>query len=395
MVDSNDCVQGGLVKWLAMALVGASLAISSLAYSEAWSSQRCEARINRMTGRHVKCILDAEARLARQGQVAKYEKRIAQCEARYASDYERAVSRWAEACPEFNESTAELQVQLESRVDSFSDHLRSLVSDVAPTPESGDVTLYNRCDVPLKFMAPSNPATLNGIVIPSKGHRDLSIARDLNTGRNNTILVAPQTNASQCVAAQCPSWTDVQYQPFPNNQTQRAGFMWESPNEVQAAYCQATNAGAKQCSADGQSSPCCGPNMNFDSTFGTLWEITPHSGNQDFINLSTNYGTGPNSPPTLCSAAGADPDDCVAVNANIFFNVPVKIEMHGGACSCGSLASQRSIECLEASCPDAYQHPTDPKQCVCSSGGKRAYLVTYCPQGSPLPDLSSVLEVPD
>ena len=379
----------GTMKWMAWVVAGVLFSISSLAYSESWSSQRCEAKINRMTGRHVKCLLDAEAVLSKQGHLAKYEKRVAQCEARYSADYARALAKWPEACPRLDDSTMAMQVQVGSHVDSFAGHLRSLISDTAPTPQAGEVTLYNRCDVPLKFMSPSNPATLNGIVIPAKGHKDLSITGDLNVGNNNTIHVAPQTTASQCEAAQCPGWADIQYQPFPDNQAQRAGFMWEAPNEVQAAYCQATNAGAKQCSGEGGATPCCGPKMNFDSTFGTLWEITPFSGDQDFVNLSTNFGSGPHAPPTLCSAQGADPDDCVAMNANVFFNVPVKIEMHGGACSCGSLSSQSSIQCLKASCSDAYQHPTDPKQCVCSSGGERAYLVTYCPQGSPLPELSS------
>ena len=342
-----------------------------------------------MTGRHVKCLLDAQAVFSRQGKQAKYERRVAQCEARYSADYERALAKWAEACPDLDESTAKLQARVESHVDSFSEHLRSLISDLPPSPDPGEVTLYNRCDVPLKLMSSSNPATINGIVLPSMGHLDLSLATDLNGGRNNTILVAPQTTASECSAAKCSDWTDIQYQPFPTNQTQRAGFMWESPNQVQAAFCQATNAAAKQCSSDGGTTPCCGPNMNYDSTFGTLWEMTPDSNGKDFLNLSTNFGTGPQSPPTLCSAPGADPDDCVTVNANIFFNVPVEIQMHGGGCSCGSLGVQHSIQCLEASCPDAYQHPTDPKQCACSSGGARAYLVTYCPQGSSLPSLPS------
>lgn len=164
------------------------------------------------------------------------------------------------------------------------------------------------------------------------------------------------------------------------NTVQRAGFMWEAPNLLFAAYCQPTNAAAKQCTSN-SGTPCCGSNMNFDKTFGTTWEITPFdaTGN-DFINLSTNYGTGPHSPPTVCTGV-----DCVTVSANIFFNVPIEIEMSGGACSCNSLGSRTSIACTSVSCTDAYRHPTDPKQCACSSGGNHGYLVTYCPDGSPLP----------
>ena len=274
-------------------------------------------------------------------------------------------------------------------VGEFANNVRALISDVAPSTTPGSVTLYNRCDVPLKFMSPSNPATINGIVVEAKGHSRLRIGHDLNAGRNNTVLVAPLTTASQCAEAQCQTWTDIHYQPLSANEVQRSGFMWEAPNLTQAAYCQATNAGAQQCSTDAQSTPCCGPTMNYDSTFGTLWEMTPDSGGQDFINLSTNFGAGPHSPPKLCGSAGADGEDCVAMNANIFFNVPIEIEMEGDDCSCGSLGTRTTIRCQEASCPDAYTHPMDAKQCACSSGGSRAYLVTYCPQGSDLPALSA------
>lgn len=130
--------------------------------------------------------------------------------------------------------------------------------------------------------------------------------------------------------------------------------------------------------------------MNFDKTFGTTWELSPFSSmGNDFIDLSTNYGTGPTSPPQLCGP-GVDPDDCVTASANIFYNVPIAIEMGGSVCSCGSLGSRSSISCTQVSCTDAFQHPTDNKQCACSSGGDRGYVITYCPAGSALPSLPTM-----
>lgn len=376
------------LKMIVLLIAGNVIFSGSVVFAESWSAQRCEAKINRITGKHIKCLLDAESALVKYGRQRKYEKSVAKCEGRYAYAYERALLRWPGACPSIQDSAERLQTRLGQHVGEFSNNVRALISDVPPVPRAGSITLYNRCDVPLKFMSPSNPATLNGVVVRSKGHTNLRIDHDLNAGQNNTILVAPLTTALQCAEAKCQDWTDIHYRPLSANQIQRAGFMWGAPNLTQAAYCQATNAGAQQCSGNSQKSPCCGPSMNYDSTFGTLWEITPASGSQDFLNLSTNFGSSPHSPPMLCSASGADPDDCVAINANVFFNVPVKIEMKGGACSCGSLRTRTEISCLEASCEDAYRHPTDPKQCVCSSGGSRAYLVTYCPEGAELPALS-------
>lgn len=41
--------------------------------------------------------------------------------------------------------------------------------------------------------------------------------------------------------------------------------------------------------------------ITFPSTFGTHFEFTPKgTPTNDFVNLSTNYGSGPHSPPNLC-----------------------------------------------------------------------------------------------
>jgi len=120
--------------------------------------------------------------------------------------------------------------------------------------------------------------------------------------------------------------------------------------------------------------------MNYDRTFGTHLEITPLTpGGNDYVNLSTN-----SKPPELCN--GSNPDNCVLPGANIFFSVPIHVEMSGGECSCGILGQRGKLKCLSVDCTDAYTYPTDPKQCACSSGGMRGYRVTYCPdQNAQLP----------
>ena len=371
--------------WMFFGIALCVLLPASVTGSQVWSSERCQARVYRLTGKHIQCLLNVESTFIKHRNTRTSDQRVARCNARYQRRYERALERWPGACPEKQDSALSTQVRLDLHAGQLAEHVRTLVSDRAPTPKPGYVTLYNRCDVALKFMSPSNPATLNGIVVQPSHHRDLEIARDLNLAAHNTILVAPQTTVEECKAAQCEEWAAIRYSPLTNNAKQRAGYMWEAPNAGKAAYCQATNAAAEQCSTDYANTPCCGPKMNYDATFGTLWEITPHSGHHDYLNLSTNYGSGPRLPPELCSAPGATADDCVTVNANIFFNVPVKIEMVGGSCVCGSLNQRDSISCLDASCPDAYRHPTDRKQCACSAGGARSYLATYCPSGGLLP----------
>jgi hypothetical protein len=60
-----------------------------------------------------------------------------------------------------------------------------------------------------------------------------------------------------------------------------------------------------------------------DGTFGTHFEFTPKGTlANDFVNLSTNYGSGPRSPPKLCDGPNVDPNDCVAT-LSFFYNVRI------------------------------------------------------------------------
>ena len=71
--------------------------------------------------------------------------------------------------------------------------------------------------------------------------------------------------------------------------------------------------------------------------------------------------------------------------AVIFYNVPIAWTTNLD-CSFTTKGTQvKGGKCIAASCPDAYQHPTDDKQVACPVNASRGYVVTYCPAGSSMP----------
>ena len=216
----------------------------------------------------------------------------------------------------------------------------------------------------------------------------------LNQNAPNTFLFAPITSDAQCQQLACQNWSDIQAA------GQREGYMWgnnppHNNNLTFAAYCQPTSAAAQQCATLGgatTTSPCCGSQMVYDNTYGTTFEITPNGGtnlNQDFVDLSTNYGSGPESPPPLCN--GSNPTDCVTAQANIFFNIPVQVQMVNPATPSQTCAfppgNTNTLTCTQASCSDAFQYPTDAKLATCQSG--TGYVVTLCPGSNQLPVIAT------
>ena len=365
-----------------------SLMSTSLALAGPSPAQRCEARIYEIIGGYTNCISRAAAAFAENENRERYDRNLARCELHYERRYARALERWPDACPTLEKSEEAAKQRVETSIEDFSDEVFGLVSGAAPAAEPGKLIVYNNCTLPVKLMSPTNPS-IDGTVLDNLEKDVLDLAKDFNGNQANAILAAPVTTTDQCMAVDCSTWQDILYSPPPpngaTNTKQRTGSMYEGANLTFGTYCQPTNAAAAQCT-DNSGTPCCGPNMNYDKSFGTQWEITPFGfGGNDTIDISTNYGSGPNTPPFLCPMGG--PDDCVTASANIFYNVPISIEMSGGFCSCGDLGSQQSIQCTEISCQDAFQHPTDNKNCSCSSGGQRGYVITYCPAGSPLPPI--------
>lgn len=245
----------------------------------------------------------------------------------------------------------------------------------ATTIEAGKVTFVNNCAVSLTL---KSDGPIQGTLVANVGTMSVAVSA-FNQGANNVIMPYPNTSASQCTAVNCDGWKDLGGLP---GTTQREGFMWDPPNDTYAAYCNPNLSGRAICALQNN---CCGPGMVQDGTYGTHWEFTPKGdhGSIDSVNLSTNYGSGPRTPPHLCPFG--DGTDCVAIAADIFFNVPVKWTTN---MSCLFTTAQKSVmggECRTANCPDAYQHPKDDKQCTCSSSSDRGYLVEFCPAGSPLP----------
>ena len=246
-------------------------------------------------------------------------------------------------------------------------------STPAPEITAGQVTFFNHCaaDLTLRSSGPALGSLASG--------RALSVPISaFNAGAQNAVIAYPNLSADQCSVDFCDGWTALGGVP---GTVQRAGFMWEAPNETYAAYCNPNLSGRSLCAVQKN---CCGPDMVQDGTFGTTWEFTPSgAADLDYADISTNYGFGPNTPPNLCPTGG--PDDCVSAAANIFFNVPIKWTSNQ-TCSFTSAATTiTGLQCLEASCPDAYQYPTDDKQSSCPSDSGRGYLVEYCPDGQALP----------
>lgn len=245
---------------------------------------------------------------------------------------------------------------------------------VGPTITAGNVTFLNSCAVPLSFHS-SGPAI--GTLSANGGSVTIPVSQ-FNQGGQNVVIPYPDTSATQCPAAYCDGWTALGGAP---GTVQREGSMWDSPNATYAAYCNPNLSGRGICS---QQMNCCGPGMVQDGTFGTLWEFTPNGGSgNDYPDLSTNYGTGPTTPPNLCPTGA--PDNCVSAAANIFFNVPIQWTTNM-PCSFTSANTQvTGLQCFTADCSDAYQYPVDDKQCSCPSSAQRGYLVEYCPAGSSMP----------
>ena len=237
----------------------------------------------------------------------------------------------------------------------------------------GQVTFVNSCQYSLTI----NSTGPQIGTLAAGAQKSIAITA-FNKGGANRIIPYPNLADNQC--PNCDDWTALG---GPPGTKQREGYMWIGDNAKYAAYCNPSLSGRGICALQHN---CCGTHMVQDGTYGTHWEFTPQgTATNDFVNLSTNYGSGPNSPPKLCGQ-GVDPNDCVDKAANIFYNVPITWTTNLD-CSFSSKGTKvKASSCLSADCPDAYQHPTDDKQVACSVDAKRWYVVTYCPGGSKLPN---------
>jgi hypothetical protein len=363
-----------------------AISFSSTLWADPKTS-RCQAKLHTLTGGYLDCLLKAESKPT--NSPAAEQARI-RCEKTYNRQYDQIVKRGGDECLGSDARSSDIKPLLNSEVTDTVSEVTALITGSPPSPQAATLTVFNGCATPIKIMSPTS-STIDGMVLgPSESYSwPTSGGGGLNQNAPNTFMVAPVTTASQCTQIACQNWSDIQ---APG---QRMGYMWgNNPphhnNLLYAAYCQPTNAAAKQCNSTSQT-PCCGTSMVYDKTYGTTFEITPNGGsglNQDFVDISTNYGSGPESPPPLCSSS-TNPDDCVSATANIFFNVPVQVQMAPPGSPTPTCAfppgATNTLSCTSVSCSDAYQYPTDAKQAVCPQS--TGYVVTLCPSGSPLPTI--------
>lgn len=360
--------------------------------------ERCQAKLYRQTGDYLRCLMHAEAALARGQKPGKNEAARRACERAYEKGYLAALKLASEGCPATGGVASGAPSPLAQEIRQTVAEVRGMVSGTLPNPVAGQLMLYNHCVTPIKIMSPTSHA-IDGSTLPPYGSLVYPTGSGGGLSQNaaNTFMFVPITSDAQCALVNCGNWADIQAA------GQRMGYMWmnNAPNQppgnnnlTYAAYCQPTNAAVGQCTTTA-TTPCCGSQMNFDRTFGTTFEITPKGGaglDQDFVDLSTNYGASPTSPPTLCSANGADPDNCVSETANIFFNVPIRVDMSNSA-GCTFPQGGSSLGCTDVACPDAYQYPVDNKQVACPAG--TGYVVTLCPGTHQLPSLGQASAIQD
>jgi hypothetical protein len=245
------------------------------------------------------------------------------------------------------------------------------LSSICTGQDAGQVKFVNSCQYSLTF----NSTGPQIGTLAASGQKSIPISQ-FNKGGQNRIIVYPNLSNGQC--PDCDGWTDLGGNP---GAKQREGWMWEGNDAKYAAYCNPNLSGRKICALQHN---CCGAGMVQDGTFGTHFEFTPQgTATNDFVNLSTNYGSGPTSPPNLCPKGG--PDDCVSAAAVIFYNVPIEWKTNQTCSFKKAGIPVTGGKCFAASCPDAYQHPTDDKQVACPVNATRGYVVTYCPSGSSMP----------
>src|SRR5271170_7686144 len=242
--------------------------------------------------------------------------------------------------------------------------LTLLASSAEGQPKAKQVTLTNSCAYSLTLL--SNGKNI-GTLAAKGGQTTLNISSLIQNGAN-VFIAYPNLPANQ--PPDCDKWTALG---GPPGTKQREAAMWEGANTTYAAYCNPSLSGRGICALQKN---CTGPGMVQDGTFGTHWEFTPNGGaSNDYVNLSTNAGSGPHSPPNLCPKGG--PNDCVSAAANIFYNVPIKWATNEKCSFTSKKTPITGQQCTAVNCPQAYQHPTDDKQAICPTSPMRSYTVTY------------------
>ncbi len=174
--------------------------------------------------------------------------------------------------------------------------------------DAGQVKFVNSCKYSLTF---SSTGPQLG-TLTAGGQKSVAIS-SFNQAGQNRIIAYPNLANNEC--PNCDGWTDLG---GPPGTMQREGWMWEGNDAKYAAYCNPSLSGRGICV---QQHNCCGAGMVQDGTFGTHFEFTPKgTPTNDFVNLSTNYGSGPHSPPNLCPTG--DPTTAWTKQPSSFITFP-------------------------------------------------------------------------
>lgn len=229
-----------------------------------------------------------------------------------------------------------------------------LLGSVEAAPRS--IKFKNSCNAPVSLTYKLPDQSLQNYSIGTGLSKNIPVS-SLGAGGANAFfaVLAPKSTpqkASFCSSYDCGTWGNYINQ-------QPSGYDWLGKWEDYATACQVSLARAGACSENAQSG-CCGPNVDNNGTFGSLFEITPNGyAGLDYVDISTNF----------------DLDN----GSNVFFSIPYQVVVSApSACiRNGDPVPKNTLTCLSADCSDGYQTPTDPKQVACS--GSSNYLVQFCP----------------
>ena len=239
----------------------------------------------------------------------------------------------------------------------------ALVGSSFPSQSAGrSLTFTNNCSQPvsLTFKHQDQSLTTYSIKSGAPNARRIPVSSLAQNGANAFFSVLAATTGSRLCNTSSERGLDCGVWGAQLNSNNSNGSDWLGNWANYATVCQATLSRANACSKNAQPG-CCGPLIDNDGTFGSLFEITPNGAyGLDFIDISTNYN--------------------INNGSLTFFSIPYNVVAKGaGACVSNGIAiPKNTLTCLTADCADGYQYATDAKQVSCPA--TMSYTVTFCPK---------------
>ena len=115
-------------RFAALIVSAALLAGASSALTKATPEQKCQAGKNRAAGKYTACRQNAEATLATSGDIAKYYKMLAKCEAKFTSAWQKLEAKATKAgasCLDDALTVDSFESLIQSCTETVADGLRS------------------------------------------------------------------------------------------------------------------------------------------------------------------------------------------------------------------------------------------------------------------------------